>query len=173
MNERIALYQDKMKVFWNNRKKGQKIALIAAPLAAILVISLASVFLNQDKFVPLYSNLSAQETGQIKAELDARSVPSEISDNGTTISVPEQSVDSLKVDLAAQGIPDSGSIDYSFFGKNASFGMTDNEFDVLKLDAMQTELANLMKNIQGVNDAKVMINLPNERVWANEKQGEA
>ena len=51
MNERIALYRDKMKVFWNNRKKGQKIALIAAPLAAILVISLASVFLNQDKFV--------------------------------------------------------------------------------------------------------------------------
>ncbi|MEK1828741.1 hypothetical protein AAAC51_06060 [Priestia megaterium] len=74
-------------------------------------------FLNKDKFVPLYSNLSAQETGQIKAELDARSVPSEISDNGTTISVPEQSVDSLKVDLAAQGIPDSGSIDYSFLGK--------------------------------------------------------
>ncbi len=173
MNERIALYRDKMKVFWNNRKKGQKIALIAAPLAAVLVISLASVFLNKDKFVPLYSNLSAQETGQIKAELDARSVPSEISDNGTTISVPEQSVDSLKVDLAAQGIPDSGSIDYSFFGKNASFGMTDNEFDVLKLDAMQTELANLMKNIQGVNDAKVMITLPNESVWANEKQGEA
>ncbi|MEK1828740.1 hypothetical protein AAAC51_06055 [Priestia megaterium] len=48
--------------------------------------------------------------------------------------------------------------------------MTDNEFDVLKLDAMQTELANLMKNIQGVNDAKVMITLPNESVWANEKQ---
>ncbi|MEK1828742.1 hypothetical protein AAAC51_06065 [Priestia megaterium] len=43
MNERIALYRDKMKVFWNNRKR-TKIALIAAPLAAILVISLASVF---------------------------------------------------------------------------------------------------------------------------------
>lgn len=69
MNERIALYRDKMKVFWNNRKKGQKIALIAAPLAAILVISLASVFLNKDKFVPLYSNLSAQEQDKSKRSL--------------------------------------------------------------------------------------------------------
>ncbi|MFF2440810.1 flagellar basal-body MS-ring/collar protein FliF [Priestia megaterium] len=163
MNERIALYRDKVKVFWNNRKKGQKITLVG-PLAAILVIVLASIFLTKEKFVPLYSNLSAQETGQIKAELNARSVPSEISDDGTTISVPEQCVDSLKVDLAAQGIPDSGSIDYSFFGKNASFDMADNEFDGLKFDVLQTELANLMKNIQGVNNAKVMITLPNESI---------
>ena len=27
----------------------------------------------------------------------------------------------------------------------------------LKLDAMQTELANLIKGIEGINDAKVMI----------------
>ena len=38
--------------------------------------------------------------------------------------------------------------------------MTENEFNVLKLDAMQTELANLIKSIEGVNDAKVMITLP-------------
>ena len=88
MNERIALYRDKVKVFQNNRKKGQKITLVG-PLAAILVIVLASIFLTKEKFVPLYSNLSAQETGQIKAELDARSVPSEISGDETTISVPE------------------------------------------------------------------------------------
>ena len=40
-------------------------------------------------------------------------------------------VDTLMVELAAEGIPKSGSIDYSFFSENASFGMTDNEFNVL------------------------------------------
>jgi len=42
--------------------------------------------------------------------------------------------------------------------------MADNEFDRLKFDVLQTELANLMKNIQGVNNAKVMITLPNESI---------
>ncbi|TYR82717.1 flagellar basal body M-ring protein FliF [Priestia megaterium] len=173
MKEKVALYKEKLGTFWAKRTKGQRVALIGGPLALIAVIILATVLLTNEKFVPLYSNLSAQETGQIKAELDARKIPSEISENGTTISVPMQHVDSLKVDLAAQGIPNSGSIDYSFFGQNAGFGMTDNEFNVLKLDAMQTELANLMKNIQGVNDANVMITLPQESVWVKDKQEEA
>ena len=57
----------------------------------------------------------------------------------------------------AEGIPDSGSIDYSFFSEQAGIGMTDNEFNVVKLDAMQSEIANLIKKIDGVQDASVMI----------------
>jgi flagellar M-ring protein FliF len=49
-------------------------------------------------------------------------------------------------------------------------GMTDNEFFVLKLEAMQTELANLMKGIDGVNDAKVMINLPEKGIFVSDNE---
>ena len=59
-------------------------------------------------------------------------------------------------------------IDYSFFSQNAGFGMTDNEFNVLKLASMQTELANLIKSVEGVKDAKVMITLPEEGVFLNQ-----
>ncbi len=51
--------------------------------------------------------------------------------------------------------------------------MTDNEFDVIKLDAMQTELANLMKGISGIQDAKVMVNIPEEEVFVSETSQEA
>lgn len=51
--------------------------------------------------------------------------------------------------------------------------MTENEFNVLKLEAMQTELANLMKGIEGVNDAKVMINLPAKGIFVNDPSEEA
>ena len=59
-------------------------------------------------------------------------------------------------------------IDYSFFSQNAGFGMTDNEFNVLKLASMQTELANLIKSVEGVKDAKVMITLPEEGVFLSQ-----
>ena len=39
--------------------------------------------------------------------------------------------------------------------ENAGFGTTDNEFNMIKLATMQTELANLLKGIEGVKDAKV------------------
>jgi flagellar M-ring protein FliF len=170
MNEKIKDFINRFTLFWKERTKPQKVMMIGLIALFILIVSVASFFATRTNFVPLYSNLSPQETGQIKAMLDQRGIESEIVDNGTTIKVPEQAVDTLKVELAAEGIPDSGSIDYSFFGENAGFGMTDNEFNVLKLEAMQTELANLIKGIEGVEDAKVMINLPQPSVFVSEQE---
>ncbi|WP_456275501.1 flagellar basal-body MS-ring/collar protein FliF [Bacillus sp. AK128] len=168
MNEKMQLQMNQAKGFWQNRSSSQKGMMIGALLLFITIIIVVSTVSSRVDFAPLYSNLSAAEVGEIKLQLDGRGIQSQIADNGTTILVPNEVVDTLKVELAAEGYPNSGSIDYSFFSQNAGFGMTDNEFNVLKLEAMQTELANLMKGIEGVNDAKVMINLPQESVWMSE-----
>src|SRR5699024_11228032 len=90
--------------------------------------------------------------------------PYEISDNGNTIKVPEEDSEQLLVDLAGEGIPHSGHIDYSFFSENTSWGVTDNEFNMMKLDAMQTELTDMMTSVEGIEDATVMINMTEEAV---------
>ena len=82
-------------------------------------------------------------------------------------------MDTLKVELAAEGLPKSGSIDYSFFSQNAGIGTTENEFNVMKLDAMQTELANLIKGIEGINDANVMITIPETGIFVSDASAES
>ncbi|WP_445488260.1 flagellar basal-body MS-ring/collar protein FliF [Niallia sp. 03133] len=173
MKENIQKFLNPLKEYWVKRSNTQKTLLISSILLLVLIIAGASYFFSRENLVPLYSNLSPSETGSIKENLDSKGISSEISDGGKTISVPEESVDTLKVELAAEGIPKSGSIDYSFFSQNASFGMTDNEFNVLKLDAMQTEIANLIKGIDGINDANVIITLPKEGVFVSDNKGEA
>lgn len=173
MKRKMDLYKEKMMDFWKARTKAQKGLYLGLFLLFLFLIIGGSVLANSTKMVPLYNNLALQEVGQIKAELDARGVKYEIGDAGTTINVPEEMVDTLLVDLAAQGIPNSGNIDYSFFSANTSWGMTDNEFDVIKLDAMQSELANLMKSIDGIEDAKVMINKPQDPVFVSDQTQEA
>ncbi|MCM2588695.1 flagellar M-ring protein FliF [Rossellomorea marisflavi] len=175
MNESLTKYKDQIKTFWVSRSRKQKAGMGIGLLLILILIAIISFFATRTDLVPLYSNLSVSETGTIKENLDGRGITSEISDGGTTIMVPKEQVDTLKVELAAEGIPNSGSIDYSFFSQNAGFGMTDNEFNVLKLDAMQTELADLMKSIDGVKDAKVMINMPAEQVFVSDEnqQGSA
>jgi flagellar M-ring protein FliF len=173
MNETIRNYLNKFKNFWTTRTKKQKAIYVGAVVFLALLIALSTFFATKTTLVPLYSNLTPSETGTIKESLDSRGVVSEITDGGATISVPEEVVDTLKVELAAEGIPKSGSIDYSFFSQNAGIGMTENEFNVLKLDAMQTELANLMKGIEGVQDAKVMINLPEKSIFVNDTEDAA
>ena len=77
-------------------------------------------------------------------------------------------MDDLLVTLAAEGFPTSGTPGYAFFFENAGFGTTDNEFDMIKLGAMQQEVANLLKGIEGVQDANVLITLPKQGVFLND-----
>lgn len=173
MNESLQKIVSPIKEYWTSRSKKQRIIMVSSALLFIITAAVITFFMTRTTLVPLYSNLSPSETGSIKENLDGRGIESEIVDGGTTIKVPEEVVDTLKVELAAEGLPQSGSIDYSFFSQNAGIGTTENEFNVLKLDAMQTELANLIKGIDGINDAKVMINLPEKGIFVSEQTQEA
>ncbi|MFD1360335.1 flagellar basal-body MS-ring/collar protein FliF [Lentibacillus salinarum] len=173
MKNKVMELRDKAQSFWRQRSTSQKGIFIGSAVIVIVLLSAILIFSSNPQLVPLYHDLSVQEVSQVKEELDSRSVPYEVENGGTTIKVPESDVDGLLVDLAGQGIPDSGSIDYSFFGDNASWGITDNEFDMIKLDAMQTELANLIRGVEGIDDAEVMINMPEEPVFVSDVEQEA
>lgn len=106
-----------VQTFWTKRTKVQKGVFIGSiTIVLMLIIGLSLITFNS-KFVPLYSNLSLQESSQVKEELEVRGIPYEIENGGTIIKVPEDKVDTMIVDLAGQGIPKSGHTDYSFLVK--------------------------------------------------------
>src|SRR5690625_2841617 len=173
MKENIMNFMDTSKAFWEKRTKTQKGIFIGTIAVIFIFIFGLYLFSSNKKYVPLYNNLSLYEVGQVKEELESLGVPFELEDGGTTILVPEDNASTLLVDLASQGIPASGNIDYSFFSENSSWGITDNEFDMIKLDAMNNELANLIKRVEGIDEAQVMITLPKESVFVSESSEEA
>ena len=173
MNERLTKIRADLQTFWSSRTKKQKLTYIGFTVAVILIAAFLTFYLSRTEYVPLYSDVSRAEIGRIKEQLDAQGVKNKIAPGGTSILVPRDDVDDLLVSLAAEGFPNSGTIDYSFFAENAGFGTTDNEFNMIKLASMQTELANLIKGIEGVKDAKVMVTLPTESVFLNESTQQA
>lgn len=172
MNEQMKKFIEQIKSIWQKSSKTAKIIFFSVISLLLVAIFAITMITTTKKFVPLYTNLSPNEVAQIKEELDSQNVPYEITGGGTSIQVPEEHSERLLVELAGKKIPSSGNIDYSFFSENASWGVTDNEFNMMRLDAMQTELANLIKSIDGIEDAEVMITLPERSVFVSE-QGEA
>lgn len=170
MNDRIKKMTSDITAFWKSRNKKQKGTMIGSVIAVIFVAAIITFFSTRTDFVPLYKDVAPSEVGRIKETLDTQGVPNKIAPGGTSILVPANQVDSLLVQLAADGFPQSGMIDYSFFSQNAGFGMTDNEFNVLKLASLQTEVANLIKSVQGVKDAHVNISLPEESVFLSQSK---
>ncbi|UCZ51728.1 flagellar M-ring protein FliF [Bacillus shivajii] len=173
MNEKFIHYKDKTIEFWRSRTTNQK-GLLVGSIIIVLLLFLSLVWFGaRTNHVPLYTNLTPQETGEIKGTLDNRGISSEITNDGTTILVPETMVDELKVDLAAEGIPQSGRIDYGTFRDNMGFGTTDNEFSLLERAAIQTTLEDLIRNVDGVQSSQVMITLPEESIWLSDEPDQA
>ncbi|MFC9538352.1 flagellar basal-body MS-ring/collar protein FliF [Lysinibacillus sp. NPDC056959] len=172
MNERLTKIKNDTSQFWTSRSKKQKIVMIGSVIGVLALAAVITLFATKITYVPLYKDLSTREIGEVKEELDTKGVKYEIEPGGTTISVPEDQVDSLLVQLASDGFPKTGSIDYSF-ANSSGFGMTDNEFNLLKKAATETEIAKLFKNLEGVKDAKVMINVPEEGVFLKDVKEDA
>src|SRR5690625_1392760 len=168
MQEFINNLNNRIKSMWTNSSSSQKFLFFTFILVFITGVFVISIFTLSTRYVLLYTNLPLEEVNQIKEELDARNISYELSDSGQTIKVPDDKSDQLLVELAGQGIPRSGNISYSYFSENASWGITDNEFNMMKLAATQTELENLIKSIDGIEDANVMISLPKQSVFIND-----
>ncbi|HHY74621.1 MAG TPA: flagellar M-ring protein FliF [Bacillus bacterium] len=172
MNEKLLNFKNKALDFWNARTKKQQIIIAGSAASIIVLLVLVSIFASRPDLVPLYSNLSPRETGQIKATLDSKGIQNEITNGGTSISVPKEMVEALTVELAAEGIPESGEPYFSSFGEGG-FGMTQEEFEMKKNAAVQNELKRLIKRFDGVQDVEVMISLPKQSVFIGEQQGTA
>lgn len=165
MNERLTKVKTDSTQFWTSRTRNQKGAIIGIFVVIIALAGILTYFSTRTQMAPLFSDLSATEAGQIADVLAAQGTTYEIANGGTTILVAEDEVDALTVSLAAQGYPETGGISTAFFTENAGFGMTDNEFNVIKKAAAETEIANMLKRIEGVKDAKVGITIPEQSVF--------
>lgn len=173
MNERLTKVKTDSAKFWSSRTRNQKGAMLGTIIAIIALAGVLTYFSTRTTMAQLFTGLSTTEAGQIADVLTAQGTTYELANGGSTILVPEEQVDQLKVSLASQGYPETGAISNSFFTENAGFGMTDNEFNVIKLAATQTELANLIKQIEGVKDAKVMISMPEAGVFLQDSTSES
>lgn len=169
MKDRMAKIRSDFLTFWSSRTKKQKISYISIAIGTIFTAIILTYLFSRTEYVPLYADVSPAEVGRIKETLDAQGVPNQIAPGGTANLVPKERVDELLVTLAHEGFPKTGLIDYSIFSENAGFGMSDNEFNMLKVASLQTELANLIKGIEGVKDATVMITLPTQGVYLTDQ----
>jgi len=170
MKEKLLVFKTKTQESWNSFS-GKTKGLLIGTFALTLVFLIVFVYLSsKPNLSPLYSGLSQAEAGEIKTAIEERGILVEVSADGQTVSVPKEEVANLKVALAAEGIPKSGNVNYSIFSENMGLGMTDRQFDVVERDAMQNELATLIKQIAGVNDANVMITLPKENIWITDEE---
>lgn len=173
MNERITQYRDRITGYWNQFSKKQKTLLISTIAFVLLAIILLTIQFSKTEYEVAFTGLDSTDAAGIIDHLESAGIPYKLGADGSTISVPSKEAARVKVDVGSQGIVQNGSIGLEAFNESSSLiGMTDNEFNVKYKTAINGEVEQLLKRMQGVNDAKVLINLPTENVFASPEEQE-
>jgi len=120
-------------------------------------------------FRPLYTTLAPEDAALVVQRLKESGVAYRISANGTMISVPEDRVAELRLDMAGAGLPKSGRIGFEIFDKT-NLGMTDFAEHVNYRRALEGELERSVMALTEVEQARVHISFPQESVFQEARQ---
>jgi flagellar M-ring protein FliF len=120
-------------------------------------------------FRPLYTTLAPEDAALVVQRLKESGVAYRISANGTMISVPEDRVAELRLDMAGAGLPKSGRIGFEIFDKT-NLGMTDFAEHVNYRRALEGELERSVMALTEVEQARVHISFPQESVFQESRQ---
>lgn len=149
---------------WNAASPLSRAMLITGVMAMVMSIVYLASRDTSSGFVPLYTGLSTKDAGELVAEIEKRKIPYRILDGGTAVLVPPDKVDTLRLELAADGFPSQGGA-LDELKQSNSFGRTKFEERLMYQLSLQHDLAKAISRQPWVEAAKVTIALPERSIF--------
>lgn len=157
------------KTFYGGLTKGRKIAFIASFFTVLFILCMIILYRPTIPYDVAYTNLSAEDKIAILAQLKKSNLK-EFKLEGDTISFPTDKILEIKMMLAQEGLPTTGSgAGWEKFDDH-SFGMSDFDQKISKLRALQGELSRTINKLEPVANSRVHIVIPDNQIFANEKK---
>jgi flagellar M-ring protein FliF len=154
---------------WNGFTSSQKRNIVIAFVAIIAALSATLWVLMRPNYVTIMSGLDDKSMGQVQSKLQDLKIPAQLT--GSSVLVPSQDANTARVQLAMAGLPQSGYIGYSSIQN--SFGMTQDQFNIQVLDALQQSLNQTIQSIDGIESAEVHIVMPQQQVFVSQPEDTA
>ena len=173
MIERLAAFFTKtalqIAAFWSGLTTRRKITLVTSGLLVIFGILALRREMADRAYRPLYTGLTDQEAGAAVARLKELQVPYKLAGGGGTILVPEPHLAEVRLQLATDGLPQSGRLGFELFD-GSSFGATEFAEQVNFRRALEGELERSVLSLSEVDRARVHISLPKKSVFLDHQQ---
>jgi len=144
-------------------------AMAAVTLALIGFFSFLMIRMTTPQMVPLFTDLSMDDSASIIKDLDRQGVTYEIKNDGSIIMVPREKVARLRMKLAENGLPKGGGVGYEIFDKSDALGATTFIQNINHLRALEGELARTIRSLDGVEAARVHLVLPDRPLFSRDK----
>lgn len=164
-------FSEQISNFFRALTSRQRILLVVSVVVVIGTLWLFVWLFGKANYKTLYTDLPPGEASRITRRLDAKRIPYQVSQDGSTVSIPSGQINQARLDLASEGIPPVGSDGWSIFDKNDWNGtpFTDK---VNYQRALQGELERSIQFLRDVESARVHLVLPPRSIFT-EREREA
>jgi flagellar M-ring protein FliF len=144
-------------------------AMAAVTLALVGFFSFVMLQMTSPQMVPLFTDLSSDDSGSIVKDMERQAVPYQLKNDGAIIMVPKDMVARLRMKLAESGLPKGGGVGYEIFDKSDALGATTFVQNINHLRALEGELARTIRSIDRVQAARVHLVLPERPLFSRDK----
>jgi flagellar M-ring protein FliF len=153
-----------IKAFLARYSLQQKLAMVFAAGLVIVLTWTMVYFVNKVSYQVLYSDVDPAEAQSIVTKLQGMQVPYELSEDGRTIRVSSEKLSEVRIQLASEGLPESGRIGFEIFDRT-NFGVTNFQEQVNYQRALEGELVRSILTLKEVSAARVHLVMAKESLY--------
>lgn len=155
--------------FWSNLSRSQKIITVIAPLLVAGALLSLVYWASRPQYEVIFTKLNDSEAGAITTKLKELKVDYQLADNGSTIMVRQDQAAEVRLDLANAGLPQGSK--FSFDSLNQMrLGETDADRKLRYILGLQNEIEITLKTLDGVQDARVHLVMPEQSLFAESQK---
>lgn len=159
MNEKIKKTLTVVKDKWTGFSSMVKVLIISVPIAVVAIIIILTLLLNHKSDAVLYSGVSTSEAQEISAAIMGLGVTDVSINTKGDIIVPEDQVDYLRMQLAVQGYPKSGTT-YDIYNDGIDLWSTDADKREVQRQQREARLEATLRQLDAVQAAVVNLDIP-------------
>jgi flagellar M-ring protein FliF len=145
-------------LLWNALDTRKRLTVAGSAVTVFVLVLLLARMAGAPSYALLYAGLEPSVAGEIVGALEQRGVSYKVEGNGIYVDTSER--DLLRISLAEQGLPASGSAGYELLDNLSGFGTTAQMFDAAYWRAKEGELARTILAWPQVKAARVHIATP-------------
>jgi len=148
----------------------KQIAFLLAIAASIAIGGYVLMWAQTPNYQMLYSELHANESSDIVAVLQQLDIDYKLDPNTGGLMVPASKVQTVRMKLAAEGLPRSASAGMEMLNQDQGFGTSQFIERARYQHAMEEELSRSISEIYTVRSARVHLAVPKQSVFVRERK---
>jgi flagellar M-ring protein FliF len=154
--------------FYKNLTPTKRMSMLFASIIVVVSGLFMIIMVSGTDYVPLFTNIPADQTALIVDKLQQKNVPFKVQDGGKTIVIPKDLLHSTEMALMSEiGSSKTGTIGLELFDKQ-DFGSTSYAQRINYQRALQGELTRAINTLDAVERSKVMLALPAKKTFLEE-----